>query len=331
MRPLKFIFRVILLFILLFYLGGQPALASDASPTAPAPQATQPPDDAQSTTGPTPPRTLSPADLTVPGPEKPVALLPQDVPAYTWIHGCGPTAAGMIMAYWDKLGYTQLYPASNDTNIQNSSVEEMIASSLQTRSHYNDYAKPTDDGYPLIPDACTPPGCNPHYNNSMADFMLTSRYSEKNAYGWSWFSHMGPAMYQYVNYINGHYLRTYQPHTQNFYYNQDSYFDSSLWATYTAEIDAGHPVVFLVDSDGNGYTDHFVTGTGYSLDSDDQPIYRFNDTWDHDKNNWAVFQSMTPGDPWGIFGMVTFYLTGDDTPVVLDEHLQLPLILSPYR
>lgn len=311
----------LILFVLLLSFGGQPALASSLS-DAPAPQVAPPPDDAQSTSGPTPPLTLLPASMTVPGTGKPVVSL--DVPAYTWIHGCGPTAAGMVMAYWDQepRGFSKLYPASDNTDIQSSSIEEMIASSLQTRSHYYDYAMPIDDGYSFQPDACSRPSCTPHNNNSMADFMLTSRYSEGNAYGWSWFSDVGPAMSQYVNFINGRYLRTYEPHTINYTFN------TSLWTTYVAEIDAGHPVVFLVDSDGNGGTDHFVTGTGYSWDSANRPIYRFNDTWDHDKNNWAEFQQMIAGDPWGIFGMVTFYITGDDTPLVLNEHLHLPLILS---
>lgn len=318
MKPIPTLIRILLLLTLLFTLGGQPALASSATPAVPVPQVTPPPDDAQSTTGPTPPADLAPAALTVPGTGKQVKTI--DVPAYTWIHGCGPTAAGMVMAYWDKLGFTQLYPASNDTNVQTSSIEQMIASSNQPRSHYNDYARPEDDGSPLVPDACTQPGCIPHANNSMADFMLTSRFSERNAYGWSWFSHMGPAMVAYVRYIDRVYLRTYEPHVQNYS------FTSSLWGIYKSEIDAGRPVVLLVDSSGDGHTDHFVTGTGYSWDANNQPIYRFNDTWDHDKNNWAEFRGMSPGNPWGIYGIVTFYITGDDTPVVLDNFLNIPML-----
>ena len=35
-----------------------------------------------------------------------------DVPSYKWYHGCGPTAAGMIIGYWDAHGYDNLIPVS---------------------------------------------------------------------------------------------------------------------------------------------------------------------------------------------------------------------------
>ena len=34
------------------------------------------------------------------------------VPSYLWRHGCGPTAVGMVIGYYDILGYDDLIPGS---------------------------------------------------------------------------------------------------------------------------------------------------------------------------------------------------------------------------
>lgn len=323
MHLMKFIFRVILLFVLLFCLGGQPALASDPSPTAPAPQAAHPPEDAQSTTGPTPPM-----GLMLSANEEPLltpASIPPDVPAYRWTHGCGPTAAGMVIAYWDKNGFSKLYPGSDDSFVQDSSINELIASSVNTYSHVNDYANPQEySGSGMIQDNYLSLGYTPHVNDSLADFMLTSRSTRGNQYGWSYFSDVRPAFLEYVQYINSHYDRAYHVSVNN--YTNYTYTISSLWSRYKAEIDAGRPVVFLVDSSGDGQTDHFITATGYGTNSLGQPIYRFNDTWDNDQNNWAVFRGLSSSYRWGVYGMVTFYITGLDISPSLIKYGYLPLI-----
>ncbi len=51
-------------------------------------------------------------------------VLINDVPAFSWCYGCSPTAAGMMMGYYDRHGYPNLYtgpanggvcPLSNDS------------------------------------------------------------------------------------------------------------------------------------------------------------------------------------------------------------------------
>ena len=32
------------------------------------------------------------------------------VPAFLWYRGCGPTAAAMVLAYWDSQGFADLFP-----------------------------------------------------------------------------------------------------------------------------------------------------------------------------------------------------------------------------
>jgi hypothetical protein len=64
--------------------------AAEFPPPFPTPQA----DRAQSTTGPEPPSGVSLASGLTPSPS---AVTITGVPAYNWHHGCGPTAAGMVL------------------------------------------------------------------------------------------------------------------------------------------------------------------------------------------------------------------------------------------
>jgi len=79
-------------------------------------------------------------------------------------------------------------------------------------------------------------------------------------------------------------------------------FSSVSFTDYKAEIDAGRPTLFLVDTDGNGVTDHFVTGIGYS---EDPPKYGVHDTWDQ-SIHWYLWRAIAPGVSWGIYGMHFF-------------------------
>ena len=38
-------------------------------------------------------------------------VLLENVPAYDWYHGCGPTAAASIIGYYDMQGYSNLFDA----------------------------------------------------------------------------------------------------------------------------------------------------------------------------------------------------------------------------
>ena len=73
-----------------------------------------------------------------------------DVPSYEWYHGCGPTAAGMIIGYWDAHGYDNLITAGDGTNswaTNQQAVKDMIASA----GHIYDYV-PTPDRTPTVGD-----------------------------------------------------------------------------------------------------------------------------------------------------------------------------------
>jgi hypothetical protein len=256
----------------------------------------------QSTTGPVPPPPVEAkkamfsaaalsggADVTVLG-----------VPAYAWRHGCGPTAVGMIAGYWDSKGCPDLFDDSAAT--QTSAVDQGIASqgSAAAPRHYEDYSLPEDasdvNSSPL-PDKSEYPAGDEHANDSIADFMRTSWSGAENYYGWSWSSDIIPAFTDYALFRNSTYSTTAASY---------SYGSSLTWDILTQEIDAQRPMVFLVDSDGDGNTDHFVTVAGYRLDGDVQ-YYGCLDTWDPvDEIRWEKFRGMSSDYAWGVWGGFSF-------------------------
>jgi hypothetical protein len=267
------------------------------------------PPDAQSTSGPAAPVEMRVAGLAA---EPTITVTIPGVPAYDWHHGCGPTAAGMVIGYWDGQGYDALVPGDADT--QTAAVDEMMASEGPA-SNYTDYCEPRDDWpVPLQPDKSELPIGDEHPDECLADYMKTSQSYHYNYYGWSWFSHVGPAMRDYTSQVL---TSTHVARTRNLY----TAWDGSLnWDSFRVEIDGGRPMVFLVDTGGDGSTDHFVTAIGYGT-TGDQRYYACLNTWDSDVH-WFEFAPMAEYQAWGIFGAVTYELEA------LDHHLYLPVVMG---
>lgn len=101
-------------------------------------------------------------------------ILINDVPAYIWHHGCVPTSAGMVIAYYDTR-YLNLIPGS--ARYQNEIVNNFIASP----GHVADYAMPMDSAGHLVPDMSV--FGTDRENDCIADYLGTSRYSRRNYYG----------------------------------------------------------------------------------------------------------------------------------------------------
>jgi hypothetical protein len=251
---------------------------------------------AQSTSGPLPPNTVAAPSL---APDMTTAAVVIDaVPTYAWRHGCGPTAAGMVIGYYDMHGYPWLIPG--DSSTQTAAVNEAIASQntpSAISNHYEDYSLPLDNYPALYVDRSAAPVGDEHIANSIADFMYTSFSSQSNRYGWSWSNHIGPAL---VNYVH---LK--QPAASVTYTSRG--WSTSLWSQYQTEIDANRPVVFLVDSSGDGSTDHFITGIGYE-EINGVKKYAAWDTW-YDTIRWEEFIQMQSGKSWGIHSMTALTIT----------------------
>lgn len=269
------------------------------------------PEPLQSTTGPTPPPTVEPKQETLPGGgfSGGADTVVVGVPGYLWRHGCGPTAVGMVVGYWDGKGCSALF--DGDAVTQTSSVNQGIASQGGTGvpRHYEDYSLPDDSNtnYPIQPDKSAPPAGDEHTSDSIADFMFTSWSSQNNRYGWSYSNHITPAFTNYVNLRSA----SYGPITQTYYMD---YSPSLTWSLLTSEINAKRPMVFLVDSSGDGYTDHFVTVVGYRLDGSTQ-YYGCLDTWEPAATiRWERFRGMSSSYGWGVCLGYTFNLSCPSTP-----------------
>ncbi|THB74354.1 MAG: hypothetical protein D3926_21940 [Desulfobacteraceae bacterium] len=230
------------------------------------------------------------------------------VPGYRWRHGCGPTAVGMVVGYYDVTGFSDLF--DDDGSTQTSDVNQGIASQRSSADpgHYEDYSEPIDTGQPSpIPDKSENPAGDEHTSDSIADFMETSFSSRNNYYGWSWSSDIQPSFTNYVVLKNPVYETT-----TGFYHKSSG---SLSWAVLTTEIDNNRPMVFLVDTNSDGSTDHFVTVVGYR----DAPSQQYGclDTWSPVSTvRWCDFETISAGHPWGIWGGWSFALSSGKPSVI---------------
>jgi len=216
----------------------------------------------------------------------------------------------MVIGYWDGNGFPDLVPGSAST--QTTAVNNMMSSS----GNYNDYCLPLDySPGPLLSDKSELPVGDEHPNDCVADLMRTSQSYYSNYYGWSWYSDMDNAMQGYVSMVAPHYTAT--------VVNQP--WGTFTWNSFRAEIDAGRPVVLLVDTDGDGGTDHFVTAYGYRDDGGTNQ-YACRDTWDTGIH-WYNFAQMASGRPWGIYGATTFRLSGSSGG---EYKVHLPLVVRRW-
>lgn len=229
----------------------------------------------QSTTGKERPETTSKGIIKKP--DRGQVVIP-GVPSYHWYHGCGPTALGMVIGYYDVIGFSDLI--DGDASSQTYKVQQAIASA----QHYSDYSEPIDYFPDLFADKSDLGGA--HQSNCIADYMQTSWSIRGSRYGDSWNENVAQAFIGYVAQQNHLYLAESNNHP----------FSSTSWYLYRNEINNDRPVVLLVDSDGDGLSDHFVTGVGYD-DSDN--TYGVYDTWDH-QVHWFSWRPASHNYSWGI-------------------------------
>lgn len=212
-----------------------------------------------------------------------------DVPAYNWYHGCGPTAAASILGYWDLNGYPNLFDASGADVYLTANVQDHI-SSPEHNQKYNQ--KLTGASLPDPPDT------------SIADFFHTSEGSLN--YGWSYLHYSDDAFTGFAGYRGYGFIS---------YYTRYGTFG---WSHLTAEINAGRPLMFLVDTVGDGYTDHFVPVLGYDDRGIDGLWYGFYTTWsEQEAVQWREFQPMGTGTSWGVGYATVVHPNPEPSSIVL--------------
>jgi hypothetical protein len=225
------------------------------------------------------------------------------VPAYAWRDGCGPTAVGMVIGYYDGNGCPDLVPgdATGDTT----TVKQSICSHSTdgTPQSYEDYALPMDSSGSVLADRSAAPAGDEHPSNCVADFMHTSWSADGLRYGWSYSNMVGPA---FTGFVKLRYAGS-MP-------SSSTYSGSSCtWTLVKQQMDAGRPMIFLVDSSGDGVTDHFVTVVGYR-EVNGYPEYACWDTWSTSLLRWQRFRSMSSSYTWGVWGGYTFTMPGTVMP-----------------
>ncbi len=301
-----------LLLALLLLPGDSQAAARASASLAPGAA----PKTVHNTTGPKPPKNVRFKIKSVGGATGPLATfgggvgetLIAGVPAYAWRDGCGPTAVGMVVGYYDAV-WTGL--VAGDALLASTSTYQMVASHSVAGEprHYEDYSLPKETGGVTLADKSEAPAGDEHASDSVADFMHTSWSVEGMQYGWSWSNMIGPA---FTGYVKLHYPSS-TPSSTTYYMGS-----SLTWTVVKAEVDAGRPMVFLVDSSGDGQTDHFVTVIGYR-EINGYPEYACWDTWSTTVVRWQQFRAMSASYAWGVWGGFTLVLPGsppDTTPPV---------------
>ena len=286
---MKFIRSILILAILALLLPAGNILAAGESGL----------DRYHSTTGPEPPPGVQPPrtdyDRTAI-----VGEVEVDITPYNWRHGCGPTAVGMVVGYYDSHGFPELIPGETDT--QTAAVNQAIASGGEINSpqppghegNCEDYCLPKDSSTPnILDDAYITAHRTPHTDNCIADYMHTSRSTDNMRYGWSTGGRISPSFKDYVRSR----CPSYRPTSHSYNWNEANNWDDK-WDTLRSEIDHNHPMVFLVDINGDDDTDHFVTIVGYRL-RDGLREYGCKDTW-NDTTRWERFRRISSAYKWGI-------------------------------
>ncbi len=245
-------------------------------------------------------------------------VMVQYVPSYNWYNGCGPTASGMIIGYWDTHGYDNLFDVSGwDAVKTTDNVKEQLSSAAHN-AKYN--STPDDASLPAPADT------------SLADFFHTSEYDLP--YGNSYLSYADDVFTDYAAY------RGYQ------FSAESEYFSDFSWSEYVDEINAGHPMMLAVDTNQDGKMNHVVTAIGYEDRGADGLWYASYSTWSESENDvyWKPFRGLSSDWNWGI-GYATFvnpitlaaaYTLPGDTPtpvtppvMPLPDPIQLPDEIIP--
>jgi len=210
------------------------------------------------------------------------------VPAYNWYHGCGPTAAASIIGYYDLNGFGSLFDAAGWDNVKlTANVKDQISSPAHNAKY---------DPHPDDPNLPVPP------NTSIACWFRTSVNLQ---YGWSYLSYSDDALREYAEYRGYECTSWYESYAGGAF----------TWQDLVDEIDAGRLLMFLVDTNADGTTDHFVPVFGYDDRGVDGLYYACYTTWSEDETvTWKQFRGM--GNAWGV-GYATFAIVTPEPSALL--------------
>lgn len=197
-----------------------------------------------------------------------------EVPAFRWYHGCAPTAAASVVAYWDLNGYGDLLAAEGWEQL---SLTAFVQDEISSPAH-NARFDPTPDDL-TQPD---PP------DTSLADFFGTSE--DPLGYGLTYSDRVAPGLEAFV-----------QSRGYDFTTRPVWAFHDFTGEDLVAEIDAGRPLLFGADSNGDGRSDHCIPVFGYEDRGSDGLWYAFYTNWSEEESvQWAEFLPTDQLQPWTV-------------------------------
>ncbi|MBN2024275.1 MAG: PEP-CTERM sorting domain-containing protein [Pirellulales bacterium] len=215
------------------------------------------------------------AALLIAGSASGAPVLLSDVPAYDWYHGCSPTAAGSVMGYYDMHGRTNMFTASGWDNVK---LTVNVQDQISSPAHNAKYDPTPDDASLPVPP-----------NTSIACFLQTSM--DPRGYGSTSTSQI-PYGLAYYSASRGYgataWSETYILGLFGF-----------TWSDLRSEINAGRPMLFSVDSDGDGDSDHSIPVFGYDDRGSSGKYYACYTTWSEAETvAWYKFRGV--GNVFGI-------------------------------
>ena len=206
----------------------------------------------------------------------------QGVPPLIWKHGCAPTSVGMLMGYYERFGYPNLIADTND-----------IYQSVSSHEHYQDYSYPEDTPEQIIPDRSELGGAHP--NNCVADFLGTSFSRLRMSYGGTRSDYITSGTLQYMS---SRYPGIDIGRLED---RIDATNFAHLYETLKAHIQANHPVLLAVDSDGVDGIDHAVIMVGYTHDKATQiREYIAYNTWDNQLHTYPFVPADYSNTPFSV-------------------------------
>ena len=223
-----------------------------------------------------------------------INVLP-NVPAFDWSYGCSPTAAAMMMGYYDNTGYPNMYAGPTNGGVCPLTNSAWGTGECPLSATHNSYDNRTIYGH--VDDYWRSYGnCDPDpfignwpehvQGECTADYMGTNQSLFGQCDGSTGFHYYtdGSPLYDYTNSEpterdGCHGMRLFVESrgygvAQNFsqyIYGYGGKITGFTFADFQHEIDAGQPVMIQV-------TGHSMVGFGY--DANTSTIY-IHDTWDH--------------------------------------------------
>lgn len=220
------------------------------------------------------------------------AILTSFVPYYGEQGGSAPTAAGMLVGYYDlQDAYGNLI--EGDASMMTAEVMAAIASP----GHNADYASyggvydwidilPTPDMSEIDPTGA-------HVDNCLADFMRTSRSVDGMLYGETLPQNIAPGIEAYFAYRGYSATAEYVP------------WGEFTWASLVTEINAGRPVLLNVDAGMDGVGDTIITAIGYDMTTHQYAVGTGDPLLPY---TWYDFQSVSYNQVYGIAAAVTVHV-----------------------